>query len=250
MERQTIAGSLGPGLKKLIWLGAAAAWIAFGLYVYKFAFATGQWFVLSNDRQDWGTFGDFFGGILNPFFSYLAFLGVLFTVILQARQLDEMRNQAGHDEMQRVQSSIAERIDGMLSARFVPIREIPGESLLPAATIFDVIAALGTFATHPRPSEDERAKAAATLAVSRLDELSLQTFALRLQLESLSWMLIRYRKSGGNATVMEYYAYRYAAVLHWLDALKLLEKYPAIHEFFKPRDVGAAPMAKNAVAHV
>jgi hypothetical protein len=35
----------------------------------------------------WGTFGDYIGGLLNPVFSFLAFIALLFTIVLQRREL-------------------------------------------------------------------------------------------------------------------------------------------------------------------
>jgi hypothetical protein len=40
------------------------------------------------DHQRWGTFGDYVGGVLNPFFSFLALLALLYTIILQNHQLE------------------------------------------------------------------------------------------------------------------------------------------------------------------
>ena len=42
---------------------------------------------LTEDHQRWAEFGDFFGGTLNPFFGLLSLLAILFTLIIQAREL-------------------------------------------------------------------------------------------------------------------------------------------------------------------
>ena len=52
------------------------------------------WFFLGNghrfsvDPQVWGTFGDYIGGVLNPFFSFLTLISLLYTINLQHRQLE------------------------------------------------------------------------------------------------------------------------------------------------------------------
>lgn len=50
------------------------------------------------DRNDWGVFGDFFGGLLNPIFGFASFLALLATIYYQARELNastkELRNSA------------------------------------------------------------------------------------------------------------------------------------------------------------
>lgn len=47
--------------------------------------------ILSNEV--WGTFGDFFGGILNPILSFLALIALFFTIILQSEELEETRKE-------------------------------------------------------------------------------------------------------------------------------------------------------------
>lgn len=42
---------------------------------------------VSPDPSIWGSFGDYFGGILNPLFAFLAFLGVLWSIEMQNQQL-------------------------------------------------------------------------------------------------------------------------------------------------------------------
>lgn len=46
---------------------------------------------LSQNHERWGTFGDFFGGVLNPLFSFLALSALLFTLYQQSRQLELSR---------------------------------------------------------------------------------------------------------------------------------------------------------------
>ncbi|GLX86959.1 hypothetical protein tloyanaT_32120 [Thalassotalea loyana] len=41
----------------------------------------------------WGEYGDFMGGVLNPILSFLAFTGVLITIVIQHRELKESRKQ-------------------------------------------------------------------------------------------------------------------------------------------------------------
>lgn len=69
------------------------------------AFATVSFFVtivfyvsnfnngLSTDQSVWGTFGDFLGGTLNPILSFLSLLALLFTIVLQNKELQETRKE-------------------------------------------------------------------------------------------------------------------------------------------------------------
>ena len=51
---------------------------------------------LSDDPATWGTFGDYLGGTLNPIISFLAFIGLLYTIRQQAQEMKATR-----DELER-----------------------------------------------------------------------------------------------------------------------------------------------------
>ncbi|MBW3532980.1 putative phage abortive infection protein [Shewanella sp. NKUCC06_TVS] len=48
---------------------------------------------ISDKPENWGVFGDYIGGILNPILSFSAFIGVLITVLLQKSQLQQTQSQ-------------------------------------------------------------------------------------------------------------------------------------------------------------
>lgn len=48
---------------------------------------------LSPKNDDWGTFGDYVGGVLNPVFGLLSFSALLVTIWLQAKELKETRQE-------------------------------------------------------------------------------------------------------------------------------------------------------------
>jgi uncharacterized membrane protein len=48
---------------------------------------------VSNDQAIWGAFGDFVGGTLNPIFSFSGLIALLFTIVLQSRELEETRKE-------------------------------------------------------------------------------------------------------------------------------------------------------------
>ena len=43
--------------------------------------------------SDVGKFGDFFGGVLNPILTFLTFMGLLITIILQQKELQQSRRE-------------------------------------------------------------------------------------------------------------------------------------------------------------
>lgn len=57
-------------------------------YFYQFGV-----YPLSIENTDWGTFGDFVGGTLNPFFAFMAFLALLTTIKIQSNELELTREE-------------------------------------------------------------------------------------------------------------------------------------------------------------
>lgn len=48
---------------------------------------------LSSSNTDWGTFGDFVGGTLNPILSFLSLIALMLTIVLQSRELEATRKE-------------------------------------------------------------------------------------------------------------------------------------------------------------
>lgn len=59
-------------------------------YGCKFGWNHG-WGMLSSDKAEWGQFGDFFGGVLNPLISFGAFYWLATSILLQKAELSETR---------------------------------------------------------------------------------------------------------------------------------------------------------------
>lgn len=53
-----------------------------GLYYFNF-----KEHPISNNPLDWGPFGDFFGGVLNPILGFFSFLALLYTIHIQQQEL-------------------------------------------------------------------------------------------------------------------------------------------------------------------
>lgn len=45
----------------------------------------------SRHQENWGQFGDFIGGVLNPFFALCALFALLYTIVLQVEEMQDMR---------------------------------------------------------------------------------------------------------------------------------------------------------------
>lgn len=82
-------------LARFLGLMIVIALMAAGIVVtvYYSHFARDLKLPLSGSSADWGTFGDYIGGTLNPFLAFLSFLALVFTLLLQARQLELSREE-------------------------------------------------------------------------------------------------------------------------------------------------------------
>ena len=89
---------------RLLWILGGAAVAAFliilGLYIAYFKNLS-----VTNDSATWGTFGDYLGGTLNPIISFLALIGLLYTIHQQAQEMQATREELKQAaEQQRRQS--------------------------------------------------------------------------------------------------------------------------------------------------
>lgn len=65
------------------------------------------------DQAKWGAFGDYFGGILNPIFALFAFLGVLWSLDLQMKQVRQLALDKKADEILQVVKDIDNRLSAL-----------------------------------------------------------------------------------------------------------------------------------------
>lgn len=63
--------------------------VVFGIYVYNFCYLK----IENSQLQFWGQTGDYFGGVLNPFFALASFMAVLYSIHIQRIELRENRIQ-------------------------------------------------------------------------------------------------------------------------------------------------------------
>jgi hypothetical protein len=65
-------------------VGIGVSFLVLVIATFAFNFRTSQ---ISSDPSDWGVFGDFVGGLANPFLSFLTISLLAMTLVLQVRQL-------------------------------------------------------------------------------------------------------------------------------------------------------------------
>jgi hypothetical protein len=92
--------------KWLAWIfGIAIGLVGLVLTFYLMEFNNG----FSSENSDWGTFGDFVGGTLNPILSFLSLTALLLTIVLQSKELESTRK-----ELER-SASAQEKTEAVLS---------------------------------------------------------------------------------------------------------------------------------------
>ncbi|RMQ99967.1 hypothetical protein [Pseudomonas syringae group genomosp. 7] len=73
-------------------------------------------FTPSDSKGDWGTFGDYFGGILNPIIGMLGFIGILRSLRMQQLQLNTMKRDKLAEEVLEAVKDIDKRINESLAS--------------------------------------------------------------------------------------------------------------------------------------
>ncbi|MBC7699463.1 hypothetical protein [Aquabacterium sp.] len=227
----TLAKTMSGKLKVLLWLGVAQAWSVMGLYFYKFA--PGNWFTLSSERDVWGQFGDYVGGMLNPMLSFLAFSGLIVTIVLQARQLDEARSRSRLDELQGLMSSVSTTIDSLLRSSPTLHRLKATQGMVETnLTLFNHIQTFGTAAL--KRSEKESDEYFGEVFTHLMADIGPLVTTLGLELNALAWTIERYEAEGGGSDLLEFYRFRNIAVIVWLKALGQLKSHSKVDKVFQP----------------
>lgn len=83
---------------------------------------------LSSENGDWGTFGDFLGGTLNPIFSLMSLVALLYTIVLQTDEMAQTREELKRTADAQKNAEIA--LNGQLEAQRKQLFESTFFSLL------------------------------------------------------------------------------------------------------------------------
>lgn len=111
--------------KKIIGISVFAAFlmvVVLAFYFSKFNVS------LSSENGDWGTFGDFLGGTLNPIFSLMSLVALLYTIALQTDEMAQTREELRRTADAQKNAEIA--LNGQLEAQRKQLFESTFFSLL------------------------------------------------------------------------------------------------------------------------
>ncbi|WP_444919993.1 putative phage abortive infection protein [Microbulbifer sp. CnH-101-G] len=81
VETSENSGKIIVGFAILVAMSFVFALVIFSIYLWHFDAG------FSNEHGNWGAFGDYVGGILNPVFAFLALLALLSTIYIQSKEM-------------------------------------------------------------------------------------------------------------------------------------------------------------------
>ena len=167
--------------------------------------------VIRSDLQaDWGTFGDYFGGILNPVFGLCAFLGVLWSLDIQIKQLKQISLDKQGEELLVVIKDIDARIGELMN---VEVGKTSGESLFIHHMVAECDRGAGVLGSSDAYTMFvDIARQSGSILEAPARELKNKIITLHRFL-----LLYPQGQKGGNAPVVEYYIDKISGLVKMLD---------------------------------
>lgn len=164
------------------------------------------------DQAKWGAFGDYFGGILNPIFALFAFLGVLWSLDLQMKQVRQLASDKKADEILQVVKDIDVRLSELLQTN---IGQTSGFDIY----ILHMVAEAGRGAKQRGDSNSYKQFLQISTESGSLVEAAVRE--IRHQVSTMCEFLQRYpQQQGGEYTpIIEYYASKTCRLMPMLNDL-------------------------------
>jgi hypothetical protein len=211
----------------LLTAAVLAALLVHGAYLYELGSPQ-----LSASSEEWANFGDYVGGTLGTYFSFFAFIGVVATLMLQQRQLEQIQRQAKLDEIQRYLAYASSKVDALLQQqpRTAPEaleRMLRGKAA--PASLHNMLFA----AVNLRLSENTgmQPQAAALALRDLVKSLRFETAPLIVELHQLATGLDSYARQGGSIEIIALYHNRYRAETGALQLLDILSSETVVRSF-------------------
>ncbi|AZC36834.1 hypothetical protein [Pseudomonas chlororaphis] len=192
----------------LIVAGIALSFMAAIVVVYLDMFGINR----IHDQAIWGAFGDYFGGILNPIFALFAFLGVLWSLDLQMKQVRQLALDKKADEILQVVKDIDARLAGLLQTN---IGETSGFDI----HILHMVAEAGRGAKQKGDSNSYKQFLQISAAPGSLVEAAVRE--IQHQVSTMCEFLQCYpqQQGGGYTPIIEYYASKTSRLIPMLNDL-------------------------------
>lgn len=191
---------------------------------------------ISPNQADWGTFGDFVGGVLNPIYAFLAFAGVVYTVLLQKDQINEIKKQQRINQLDTRMLGISDRIDKALYERRYTPRNSPEDN----ADVFTVLRAISDISLRAEMNPDGHdAMVYDTERETIVNRISYDITYIQEQLLLLIWCIDKFGSNEETQTLEEFYVGKYRHTVYMMKQIQHLY-LDDVDSFFKPDEVKAS----------
>lgn len=194
--------------------------VVVGAYALNFAGPGG--YAFSKNVEDWVRFAEYLGGTLGPIYGLLAFLGVLITILLQRRQIDDMRAQSEQQALQNLLASVSANIDATLhrapvikpSNLFDDIR-----STYEVVSVRNFLSVGGSLAMLASTGEEK--PAAGEDWIQEIKKcIGADAKSLAREIDQLAKCLNEYRRARGSEAIEDFYLERYTTIVGYIVALE------------------------------
>ncbi|MGL5814907.1 MAG: hypothetical protein ACRCYW_16475 [Aeromonas sp.] len=196
----------------VIWVaGTILVLLPLGLYFY--IFGPASHYTLSDNHSAWASFGSYLGGTIGPFLSGLAFLGVWKTYKLQSEQLDLTKKQFKKEEVERLITSVVDKMDVLLSAPIDLSTVESDRKCLDIVSIENVLTLIYKNTVSDNAEDNKYAK-------SLKNHISITINSILNETLYLTWLLSKQRKDHSESVAIEYCWHRFInifAILHIID---------------------------------
>ncbi len=204
----------------LLGIAILALVVAVGAYAFNFAGPAGHLF--SRNIEDWVRFAEYLGGTLGPIYGLLAFLGVLITIRLQGRQIDDLRAQSEQQALQSLLASLSANIDATLHG---PPTIKPSEVFDDILRTYETVSvrallSVGGSLVLLRDAGDRNAIEQAGLIQEIRKCVGADGKTLAREIDQLAECLNEYRRAGGSQAIDDFYMARYIKIVGCLAALE------------------------------
>lgn len=204
--------------------------ISAAIYVYYDHFHKQLGLGYSGSQSDWGTFGDFVGGITNPIYAFFAFVGVSFTLLLQRDQNEMVRQHKKQDEVQGMIQNVS---DALHAALFDAKVKLETTSDREAHSVFLYLRAISDVSLRAEIEPDgPDAMVYRDELATVLGKIGYDLTFVQEQLELMTSCLRLYASFGGSQEIIDIYKTKYrqaAFMIYQIEYLHLED----VKEFFE-----------------
>lgn len=196
--------------------GVVFFWLTLKFYKDKF----GQ---LGATTTIWGEFGSYFGGVLGPVFSFLAFIGLLWTISLNYEQLSILFEEKERQKTQNKTEDLYKLIESIHNK----LTSILKDKLFCDGKVFLIYTELNADTTNDKTLcfNDLIADDIAKLDLPSItSNYHIQLVGIARLILALQMYVLEYEKMSNDRILSGYYRIYYLDVAFLLEKLKMIDK--------------------------